>query len=59
MELAHDIDAVSTAARILRNGSTPVTISCVEISRPSEASAKGSNGQIFIAVIPMSRSELR
>ena len=46
-----------TAVRILRNGSSPTCKSCAEMSRPPEAMANGSNGQIFIAVMPMSSSD--
>ena len=41
-----------TAARIFRNGSSARSRSAVEMSCPRLASAYGSNGQIFMPVMP-------
>ena len=43
-----------TARRILSKGSRPVLRSDAEMNLPSVAAAKGSKGQIFIAVKPSS-----
>jgi len=57
MKLAMMSMPFPTAARILRNGSSPVFRACAEMSRPPDAMANGSNGQIFIAVMPISSSD--